>query len=102
MKHLLLLPLLAFPGLAAAQAQPMAGEGLRMARQWCANCHLVSRDMPPPANDAAPSFPALAAMSTTTETGLRVFLQTPHSNMPNYQLSRGELDAVVAYLLSLR
>ena len=102
MKNLLLLTLLAFPGLAAAQGQPMAGEGQRIARQWCANCHMVSRDMPPPANDVAPSFPALAAMSTTTETGLRVFLQTPHANMPNYQLSRGETDAVVAYLLSLR
>ncbi len=102
MKSLLLLTLLALPGLAAAQAQPWAGEGSRVARQWCAHCHLVSRDMPPPANDVAPSFPALAAMSTTTETGLRVFLQTPHGRMPDYQLSRGELDAVVGYLLSLR
>lgn len=99
--NILVLTLL-WPGLAAAQAQPMGGEGLRVARQWCANCHMVSRDMPPPASDAAPSFPALAAMSTTTETGLRVFLQTPHANMPNYQLSRGELEAVVAFILSLR
>jgi mono/diheme cytochrome c family protein len=33
---------------------------------------------------------------------LRVFLQTPHANMPNFQLSRAETDAIVAYILSLR
>ncbi len=98
----LILPLTLIAGTAAAQGQPMAGEGLRLSRQWCAACHAVSRDMPPPSGDAVPGFPAIAARSTTTETSLRVFLQTPHANMPNFQLSRTELDAVVAYLVSLR
>lgn len=96
------LPLTLIAGGALAQGQPMAGEGLRLSRQWCAACHAVSREMPPPSGDAAPSFPAIAAMPSTTETALRVFLQTPHANMPDYQLSRAELDAVVNYLLSLR
>jgi mono/diheme cytochrome c family protein len=98
-----LLPLGLIAGSAAAQQQPMAGEGLRVARQWCAACHVVSRDMPTPAPamDAAPSFSSVARRADTTETGLRVFLQTPHANMPNWQLGRGELDAVVAYILSL-
>lgn len=96
-----LLPLALVAGTASAQQQPMAGEGLRVARQWCAACHVVSRDMPPPAADAAPSFPGIAALASTTESGLRVFLQTPHANMPNWQLSRGDLDAVVGYILSL-
>lgn len=98
----LALPLTLIAGSALAQAPPMAGEGLRLSRQWCAACHAISRDMPPPAGDAVPGFPAIAAMPSTTETGLRVFLQTPHANMPNFQLSRAELDAMVAYLLSLR
>lgn len=97
-----LLPFALVAGPAIAQQQPMAGEGLRVARQWCAACHVVSPDMPPPAADAAPSFPGVAARATTTETSLRVFLQTPHPSMPNWQLSRGELDAVVGYILSLR
>ena len=97
-----LLPLTLIAGAAGAQSSPMAGEGLRLSRQWCAACHAVSRDMPPPAGDAVPGFLAIAAMTSTTETGLRVFLQTPHANMPNFQLSRAEVDAVVAYLLSLR
>ena len=100
-----LIPLGLIAGSAAAQQQPIAGEGLRVARQWCAACHVVSRDMPVPAPaptmDVAPTFPAVASRADTTETGLRVFLQTPHANMPNWQLSRGELDAVVAYILSL-
>lgn len=96
-----LLPLALVAGTASAQQQPMAGEGLRVARQWCATCHVVSRDMSPPAADAAPSFPSVAARASTTESSLRVFLQTPHANMPNWQLSRTDLDAVVAYILSL-
>lgn len=101
----LALPLTLIATTALAQGQPMAGEGLRVARQWCAACHVVSREMPSPAPaptmDVAPTFPAVASRADTTETGLRVFLQTPHANMPNWQLSRGELDAVVAYILSL-
>jgi len=81
---------------------PLARDGGRLAVQWCAHCHAVTRSAPPPSGDAAPGFPAIAAMPSTTETSLRVFLQTPHANMPNYQLSHIELDAVVAYLLSLR
>lgn len=97
-----LIPFTLLAGGAAAQAQqPMAGEGLRVARQWCASCHIVSRDMPPPATDAAPTFAGIAARPTTTETSLRVFLQTPHANMPNWQLSRAELDVLVAHILSL-
>ena len=74
----------------------------RIAAQWCANCHAVTRSAPPPSGDAAPGFPAIAAMPSTTETSLRVFLQSPHAKMPNYQLSHIELDAVVAYIMSLR
>lgn len=86
----------------ATQGGPMAGEGHRLARQWCAGCHAVSRGMPPPAGDAAPGFPAIAALPGTTETSLRAFLQTPHANMPDFQLSRAELDALVGYLLAMR
>ena len=70
--------------------------------QWCANCHAVAPWAALPTGDAAPGFPAVAAMPSTTEMSLRSFLATPHVNMPNYQLSRTETDAVVAYILSLR
>ena len=91
--------MLAVPAMAQS---PLTSDGGRIAAQWCANCHAVTRSAPPPSGDAAPGFPAIAAMPSTTETSLRVFLQSPHANMPNYQLSHIELDAVVAYILSLR
>ncbi len=41
-------------------------------------------------------------MPSTTSMSLRVFLQSPHGNMPDYRLTREQMDDVVAYLLSLR
>ena len=41
-------------------------------------------------------------MASTTSMSLRVFLQTPHPSMPDYRLTREELDDVVAYILTLR
>lgn len=97
-----LLLLFPMPALAQAPAPALAGEGQRLAHQWCANCHAVAPGLRPPAGDAAASFPAIAALTSTTDTSLRVFLQNPHANMPDYQLSRAQTDALVAYILSLR
>ena len=74
----------------------------RLAETWCANCHRVSPTGPGPATDAAPAFAAVAAMPSTTPLALRVFLQTPHRNMPNFQLSREHTDDLIAYIMSLR
>jgi len=88
-----------------AAAQPEPGDpraGLRVAATWCANCHRVAPDGPGPTTDAAPSFRSIARMTSTTSMSLRAFLQTPHANMPDYRLTREELDDVVAYLISLK
>jgi mono/diheme cytochrome c family protein len=88
-----------------ALSQPEPGDvraGQRLATTWCANCHQVAAGGPGSANDAAPSFPAVAGMVSTTSMSLRVFLQTPHGNMPDYRLTREQIDDVVAYILSLR
>jgi mono/diheme cytochrome c family protein len=88
-----------------ALAQPEPGDaraGQRLAVTWCANCHQVAPGGPGPANDAAASFASIAAMPSTTSMSLRVFLQSPHGNMPDYRLTREQMDDVVAYLLSLR
>lgn len=94
--------LLSGPALAQAPAPILTGEGQRLAQQWCANCHAVAPGQRPPTGDAAPPLATVAARASTTEMSLRVFLQTPHANMPDYQLSRAQTDAVVAYILSLR
>jgi mono/diheme cytochrome c family protein len=96
-------------GLAALTAAPAAAQpegdpqaGRRLAETWCSNCHVIGPDAPGPASDAVPTFPGVARMPSTTPMSLRVFLQTPHSRMPNLQLSRAETDDVIAYILSLR
>ena len=94
--------LLAAPAAAQPQLPPLASEGARIAQQWCANCHAVAPGQRPPTGDAVASFPAIAALPSTTEMSLRVFLQTPHASMPNFQLSRAETDAVIAYILALK
>ncbi len=90
---------LASPALAQSTGNALAGQTL--ARQWCANCHLIS-GAEGRTSDAAPAFEAVARRPSTTETSLRVFLQTPHRRMPSYTLSRQETDDVVAYILGLR
>ncbi|MBW6401877.1 cytochrome c [Roseomonas sp. HJA6] len=98
---LILLAGTALPALAQTEpGDPAAGR--RLAETWCANCHRIAPQGPGPVSDAAPAFAAVAAMPSTTRMALAAFLQTPHPRMPNYQLSREEMDDVIAYLLSLR
>ncbi|MBR0680971.1 cytochrome c [Roseomonas eburnea] len=104
MRALTLAVLLAVAAMPAA-AQPEPGDaraGLRLAATWCANCHQVAPGGPGPSTDAAPTFRSIARMTSTTSMSLRAFLQTPHPSMPDYRLTREELDDVVAYLISLK
>jgi mono/diheme cytochrome c family protein len=91
-------------GPAAALAQVPTGdpaEGGKVAKTWCSNCHVIDNN-PTSAGDTVPSFPAIANHTATTALSLQAFLQTPHGQMPNFQLSRQEIDDVVAYILTLR
>lgn len=87
------------PGNAQSPGQVKAGGAL--AETLCATCHRVGAD----ARDGSrtpPDFGAVADMPSMTEVSLRVFLRTPHGEMPRYQLSPSEMDDVIAYLRSLR
>ena len=100
---LLALTLAALPGAALAQIEPGdPGAGKQLAATWCANCHRIAPGGPGPASDIAPSFAAIAALPSTTSMSLRAYLRTPHANMPDYRLSREELDDIVAYLLMVK
>lgn len=88
-----------------AWAEPMVGSpanGLAFAHQNCSECHIVAPSQTTVIAHQAPSFPSIAREAKTTETSLRVFLQSPHINMPNFILTAEETDDVVAYILSLR
>lgn len=87
---------------AAAQGgDAAAGETLAAAE--CASCHAVTRDAEAKSPEPkAPRFLDVANMPSTTELSLKVFMRTPHRNMPNLILSPQEIDSVAAYILGLR
>lgn len=83
----------------AAQAAD-AGHGKALAERWCANCHAVAPGAKE-ANDQVPSFAAIAKRKDMTPDRLRTWLQTPHPNMPNFNLARQNIEDLIAYLRSL-
>lgn len=87
---------------ARAQETGDSAAGQRLAAKWCSECHVIGPAQQRGTRYGAPPFEAIARMSSTTPMALRVFLQTPHSRMPDLHLSRGEIDDFVSYILSLR
>ncbi|MGH6933801.1 MAG: hypothetical protein ACREEE_15380, partial [Dongiaceae bacterium] len=70
-----------WPGMAYAAGDSMVTQaGHRLARQWCAERHLVEKDHSHAASSMAPSFLTVADDPAVTETGLRAFLSSPHMN----------------------
>ncbi len=76
--------------------------GRHLAEIWCSICHVVVPTQQRGSSNGAPTFAAIARMKSTMPLSLRAFLQTPHSRMPDLQLSRDEIDDVAAYILSLQ
>lgn len=90
---------------ATAQAQPLPGdphEGLAFARGHCGTCHYVEELWTGTSPYMAPAFADIAVNPKYTELALRVFLRTPHSDMPNFILTPDETDDVISYILSLK
>jgi mono/diheme cytochrome c family protein len=93
----MILALLSFP--AAAQD---SRSGRMLAERWCMACHIVEREPTSATADGVPTFPAIAAKPGATASSLDNYLSTGHTRMPDFQLSRGERNALVSYILSLR
>jgi mono/diheme cytochrome c family protein len=74
-----------------------AANGLKLARHWCASCHIV--DPKDTGNDAAPPFRALA--HRRDKNWIKVWLSAPHPPMTGIDLSRAQIDDITAYLESL-
>ncbi len=95
----------ALAALALAQPASAAGDaeaGRQLALGWCAECHVVKAEPARAVVDSAPPFTALANDPTKTNSYLRAWLFDPHLPMPKLELSRGQIDDLVAYMESLR
>jgi mono/diheme cytochrome c family protein len=84
---------------AASAADTTNGE--RLARQWCASCHLVAADQSGPTSEAPP-FSTLAARADFSAEQIALFLLDPHPRMPNMALTRTEAADLAAYIKSLK
>lgn len=84
---------------ATAEAAGDAESGHTLARVWCTSCHIV--DNAPQGADTAPPFPTIAERHHD-RAWIRAWLSSPHPPMPNLNLSRQQIDDVVAYLDSLK
>ena len=77
-------------------------QGRELARKVCAECHRVEKGQASRKLSPAKAFQEVANNPARSEMSLRVFLRTPHRNMPNLMLTEVETDNVIAYTLSLK
>lgn len=89
---------------AASAASPPAraadaAAGRLVAARWCSSCHTTSAAK---GGDVAPPFEQLATRSGFNPDALRGFLANPHPPMRSLDLTRIEIDNLVAYLETLR
>jgi mono/diheme cytochrome c family protein len=88
---------------ACCAALPAAAQDVRhgraIAEAWCAQCHLVGPGGP--GVDLAPPFEAIARDPARSDDWLRAWLSDPHPPMPDLDLTRLEIEDLLAYLRSL-
>jgi cytochrome c len=98
-----LVALVLFVTVSVAPAAWAAGDperGRALAVQWCTSCHVV--DLEGHGTDAAPALPTLLGSNLRTPDELRGWLVAPHPPMPDLDLTRQEIEDIVAYLVSLQ
>ena len=81
----------------ARSADEIAGKAV--AARWCSSCHTTSAAR---GGDVAPPFEQLATRPGFDADALRTFLTNPHAPMKSLDLTRIEIDNLVAYLLTFR
>ena len=81
-----------------ARADPANGE--RLARQWCASCHVVAPDQKQASADV-PAFASIARMPGFDRNKVAFFLLDPHPKMPSMSLTRSEASDLADYIAAL-
>lgn len=82
----------------AHATEPANGE--RLARVWCASCHTIDSKAPAAASSSVPSFQWIARERPTEQQ--RAFLTSPHGGMPNFDLTRAEIEDLISYIREQR
>lgn len=85
-------------------------EGQALARASCGSCHVVAdaAKETPASRPPAPGFPEIVVRSSFSADAIRQFLSSGHRRigpaqaMPNPRLTESQIEAVVAYLETLR
>jgi mono/diheme cytochrome c family protein len=95
-----LIATLALSTAALAQSGERAA-GRRLATELCGDCHEV-RPPFPAFYRYPPTFEEIAKRPSTTRLALKVFLQSNHTIMPNFIVSKSDADDIIAYILSLK
>lgn len=90
-------------GIVLLWATPLAAadvaEGRKIANAWCGSCHLTSEGKG--GTDTAPQFATIARNRNLNRDTLAGVLAKPHPAMPRLDLSRSQIDDLVAYIRSL-
>lgn len=84
------------PAVAHAAGDPARGKSI--AERWCTTCHVVAPSGR--GSDTAPNFGAIAR--ARDDTYIRSFLTTPHPPMPQFELSRQNIEDLATYFATLR
>lgn len=89
----------AIVGLPPSSFAADAAKGEIIVKRWCAACHLVSPEQTRAVADVPP-FAAIARKKLPPGQ-LKAFLADPHPKMPDMNLTRSEIEDIVAYIRSL-
>jgi mono/diheme cytochrome c family protein len=82
---------------AALAANTANGE--KLAKRWCAACHIVASDQKSGNTQVAP-FSAMAKEPGFDAAKLALYLLLPHPKMPDMNLTRDEAADLTAYIVS--
>ncbi len=83
--------------LANAAAAADTANGEKLAKRWCAACHVVASDQRQGNTQAAP-FSAIAKEPGIDAAKIALYLLLPHPKMPDMNMSRAEAADLAAYI----
>ena len=96
-----MLALLVLAVVAAHAARANVNKGALIARQWCANCHVLGDSNAGAVPQGPPSFRTVARSGITADQ-LRAFLSHPHGANAGSRAERAEIDDLIGYIGTLR